>query len=172
METVEEKLKRLAKEQAEEKHKQYIEAMEKQLADDTEKVNKVLELIEKHTIYFKKDSYTSTYTLVTPELFYEHYMSEGKSQYSYKGINFKETKSFAGRRYSYIEVNGYTYYYFEDMLNKYEEDLEECIRKTQYQVEQLIEMKDKYQELKKQEFAVKKMIEEFAAYQDSLEVDY
>lgn len=167
MSDVKEQLREIAKKQAEEKHRQYVEALDKQLEEDTELVNKVLDLIDKHTIYFKKDSYSNRYTLVTSDLFYEHYMDEPHSNWN-KGIHFKESKSW-GRAYSYIEVNGYTYYYFEDLLNKYEEDLAECAKQTQSQLEKLREQQDKFKQLKEEEPRVKKMIEEFIAWQNTLE---
>lgn len=163
---VEKTIREIAQKQAEEKHQQIIKEMEEKLEADVENVNKVLDLIEKHLLYYKDGS---KYILVTPDLFYKHYMEEYKG-YRAKGIFFKEGKSW-GYVYKYIQINNVDYHYFDDLLNNYETDLKECIKKTSWQLEELNAQKRKYEELKEQEPIIKKMIEEYIEFTKQLELE-
>jgi hypothetical protein len=153
------KIKSLAYENVNKKIEEEKKKTENKLNEEIDQVEKILKYIN-NKLLFKEigERWNCNYKLVTEEIFFEDFNKEPEYDWK-KGIkiNFERKNKWD----CFIEVNGERYYDIRYIIRNYEETFEfynsglELLRKS------FNEIRDKAEELKMKEKAIKRLIQEY-----------
>jgi hypothetical protein len=137
--------------------------IETKLNTEIDTLEKIITLISQKVLYKK---HNNKYILVTENVLLEDYSRETKYGWQ-KGVEYKEEDDYRTPKIN-IKVNGESYHHIGYLLYDYEKQLNDKIKTSHYQWQQLTEQKEVYDNLRKQEPMIIKLITDFQTMQDDL----
>ncbi len=151
------KIKELAYENVNKKIEEEKAATEKKINREVEIVEKILKYINNKLVYKEVGRYSTKYILVNEQIFFEDYNKEVDNWK--KGIKICDERS---RAYDPIFViNGEYYYDIRNIIGDYRQEYKKYSEKLYSLSDSFKEIEKKVEELKRQEPAIKKMIEQY-----------
>ena len=163
-EDIKNRLLKIAEDKAIEKLNQERERNEKKIKEETEYVETILKMIDRKMLYkvTENDKQYQKFIVITEDIFFQDYMNEPKETYYTKGIKLKDYKSFSYDNYEVkIEVNGIRYKHIGSIIQEFENELKNKIRRINYITEGLWELEKEFKELANQEKNIKKFVEDY-----------
>ena len=133
--------------------------IEKKIKEELDEVEEILKYIKNKLIYKKVgDNWNFKYVLVTEKIFFRDYNTE--PEYSWKkGIEIRHNRE--NKYEPFIKVNEENYYDIRYLIRHYEEDFKRFNCRLNNLNQQLRDIEDGVRELKSEEPAIKKLIEEY-----------
>ena len=163
-ENIKNKLLKIAEDKAIEKLNQEREKNEKKIKEETQYVETILKMIDRKMLYkvTENDRKYQKFILITEDIFFQDYMNEPKESYYNKGIQLKDYKDFCYDNYEVdIKVNGIRYKHIGSIIQEFEKELKEKIRRIICITERLWDLEQEFKELANQEKNIKKFIEDY-----------
>lgn len=164
----------LAEAQIAEKQYEEIKKVKERLEKDKETIIKAIQMVKEHTLYKKvRSQYNSSfkYVLATEEMLKEDYLKKPKDSWYQKGISFKDVDEYKNRYGVLLTVNGEAYYDIRYALENYEETMNEKKQQILRLNEKIRELEDDLSNLKRDFPTLKKAIEEWQEYQNSIKTE-
>lgn len=133
--------------------------IEEKIKEEIDEVEEILKYIKNKLIYKKVGSnWNYNYALVTEEMFFQDYNTEPEYNWR-KGIEIRHNRE--NKYEPFIKVNGEDYYDIRYIIRNYEEDFEKFYRRLNNLNQQFRDIENGVRELKSEEPAIKKLIEEY-----------
>lgn len=156
----------IAEAQIAEKQFKEIQAVKERLEADKETLKKAIELVNSHTLYKKVcDGYVRgryRYVLATEEMLKQDYLKEAKYR---KGIRFIKGDWSKTYNTGVLEVNEETYYDIRYALQNYERMIKEKQDHLKRLAENICEVENDLENLKKNYPSLKQAITDWMEYQ-------
>jgi hypothetical protein len=172
-EELEKDILHMAEKQIEEKRLTEIKRVSDQIDKEREGINTLLNMISERLIFKKIDDYTRKYTIVTPEIFKEDYLSEPKDRYSNKGISWNGEWNSGKNSYMHVVmVNGIRYYDMRYILCKYEKDVENLRQRMSKAEDELRKVESQLEDTRYQYPVLVKMMKDWAEWHNSHQMKF
>ena len=164
------KIKEKAYENVNKKIEEEKKETERKINNEIDRVEEILKYIN-NKMLFKKvgDSYySSNYTLVTEDIFFQDYSNEPKESWYSKGVLINHERK---NKYDcFIKVNGEQYYDVRYIIRDYEETYERAQSRLQDLNEKFREIEDYVKDLNNQELKIKSLLEKYQTIEITEEV--
>ena len=163
----------LAEAQIAEKQYEEIKAVKERIERDRETIVKAIQMVKEHTLYKKVKNpynYSFKYVLATEEMLKEDYLKKPDSCYQ-KGIHFNDKDRYNKYFGVILTVNGESYYDIRYALENYENTVKEKEQQAQRLNESIYKLKEDIASLYKEFPTLKKAVEEWQEYQNSIKTE-
>lgn len=157
----------IAQKMADEKASKEKRKVTERIQSELSEVKKALEMVKSGLCYkiAEDNGWVRKYVYATEEMLVEDYLAGPKNTYCRPGIAF-ETPDYKEPWKPVFTVNGHRYYDMRYLLERYERDVyHEKERITSYN-DSLQSMIDEFNRLVKEQSAIKKMLDDWAARQE------
>ncbi len=155
------KIKEKAYENVNKKIEEEKKETERKINSEIDRVEEILKYIN-NKLLFKKigNSYYSTnYTLVTEDIFFQDYSTEPKDSWCSKGVSINHERK--NKYECFIKVNGEQYYDVRYIMRDYEETYENARKRLQYLNDEFRKIEDYVKDLNNQELKIKTLLEKY-----------
>ena len=171
--TVEDEILHLAEKQIAEKRLTEIKRVSDQIDKEREGIHTLLNMISERLIFKKNDDYTRKYTIVTPEVFKEDYLSEPRESYYNKGLCWNGEWNNGKNSYMHVVmVNGIPYYDMRYILCKYEKDVEKLRDRLSKAEEEVRKAENQLEDAHAQYPLLVRMMHEWAEWHESRQMKF
>lgn len=171
--TVEDEILHLAEKQIAEKRLTEIKRVSDQIDEEREGINTLLNMISERLIFKKVDDYTRKYTIVTPEIFKEDYLSEPQKSYYNKGLSWNGEWNSGKNSYMHVVmVNGIRYYDMRYILCKYEKDVDDMRERMNRAEQEVRKVESQLENALAQYPLIVKMMHEWAEWHESRQMKF
>jgi hypothetical protein len=160
MSKIEDEIIRLAEENVNKKLEKDREQEEQRLKSELDKVKELLLMIKKRMLYktTSEDFFGNNkkYVLITEEVFFEDYNSEKNKVYRSNPIQIKDWEGKLD-----IRVNDIRYRHIGNLIKDFEETMQDKTDRVDRLSNNLRELQEDFESLKKQEQNIKKMVTDY-----------